>query len=55
MQGLAQLSARAASVKHSGGLRNPNLSKGYSPSRAQRRVASLTVLRDLVICDLTGT
>ena len=30
IQGLAQPSATAASVKHSGGLRNSNLSKGYS-------------------------
>jgi len=30
IQGLAQPSATAASVKHSGGLRNSNLSEGYS-------------------------
>jgi len=30
VQGLAQLSATSASVKHSGGLRNSNLSEGYS-------------------------
>ena len=30
IQGLAQPSATAASVKYSGGLRNSNLSEGYS-------------------------
>jgi len=30
IQGLAQPSATAASVKHSGGLRNSNISEGYS-------------------------